>query len=618
MVSLNSFDLEQLGERLGFRPWGETYGGPSLAEDSPSDQWDLETLSEQPSCVAKELYPHQLKSVYDMETFEKKKEIVLNRHQPNPGGFFYRRIYRQPVRTWGGGSRIFHRKIGIQADPVGYGKTLSMVTLIARDRMPFDLEKPWVEENGKRGQHYSLRYESHYKKISPTLIVASLSCLSQWKEDLKHTKLKVLVVKNRRTISRFCSPIPTGVVWDYDVVLCTPTMYNDLVRVNGPVVWKRFVFDEPAHVRIRSMLKIKAAFIWFVTATPVLVLTKQPGGSYIRNLFSEMQSALQLFTVKNPELFVQTSFSMPKTHYKDYLCFQPMARMIQGLVSPEVTQMVQAGDIRSAIEALGGTSTQKHNLVDILIERKDRELRHILFRLNEWVQRGDPTQTREWTQRKNEIERQIQELKNSGQEIFKSNCSICLEQLENPLLEPTCGKLFCAECILTWLTQHGTCPLCRSRIKPQELVHVDEDQESDDEEKKVRGEPKMLTKLQCIKKILLTRLSSDPTARFIVASEWIRGYNKIQKLMDDLEIPWCVISGAASSRDKLISSFKDGKVKAVYLSNLESTAGVNLQCATDIILYNEMGDSMRCQIIGRANRIGRKQELIVHTLHASR
>ncbi len=87
--------------------------------------------------------------------------------------------------------------------------------------------------------------------------------------------------------------------------------------------------------------------------------------------------------------------------------------------------------------------------------------------------------------------------------------------------------------------------------------------------------------------------------------------------MDDLNIAWCVISGASSTRDKLISAFKTGDVKAVYLSNLESTAGVNLQVATDIVLFNEMSESMRCQIIGRANRIGRELPLTVHTLHAS-
>ena len=243
-----------------------------------------------------------------MEEFEKKNEIILDAYQPTPGGYLYRRL--RPRRCpWPHPPRTFRRSIGIQADPVGFGKTLSMVALVARDKMGWELEEPWVRRGGKDATCYSYSYNSNFKKISPTLIVASLSCLSQWVEDFSYTKLKVLVVKNRKAISRFCSPIPTCVEWDYDIVLSTPNMYNDLVRANKGSVWKRFIFDEPAHVRIRSMSTIKAGFIWLVTATPVLVLDNQPGGSYVRNLFMEMQSALQLFTVKNPEAPADAVFS---------------------------------------------------------------------------------------------------------------------------------------------------------------------------------------------------------------------------------------------------------------------------------------------------------------------
>jgi SNF2 family DNA or RNA helicase len=67
-------------------------------------------------------------------------------------------------------------------------------------------------------------------------------------------------------------------------------------------------------------------------------------------------------------------------------------------------------------------------------------------------------------------------------------------------------------------------------------------------------------------------------------------------------------------RKRLIESFNKGEVKVVFLGNLESTAGVNLQAATDVLMYNTMSESKRAQIIGRANRIGRKHQLVVHTL----
>jgi SNF2 family DNA or RNA helicase len=59
-------------------------------------------------------------------------------------------------------------------------------------------------------------------------------------------------------------------------------------------------------------------------------------------------------------------------------------------------------------------------------------------------------------------------------------------------------------------------------------------------------------------------------------------------------------------------------MRVIFITNLESTAGVNLQSASDIILYNDMPPSIREQIIGRANRIGRVGQVTVHTLRVDR
>ena len=43
------------------------------------------------------------------------------------------------------------------------------------------------------------------------------------------------------------------------------------------------------------------------------------------------------------------------------------------------------------------------------------------------------------------------------------------------------------------------------------------------------------------------------------------------------------------------------------LNYINNGAGINLQEATDIILYHEMNEDLSTQIIGRANRIGREK-----------
>ena len=63
-----------------------------------------------------------------------------------------------------------------------------------------------------------------------------------------------------------------------------------------------------------------------------------------------------------------------------------------------------------------------------------------------------------------------------------------------------------------------------------------------------------------------------------------------------------------------ITSFKNGKIQVIFLNSKNNGAGINLQEATDIILYHEMNENIIKQIIGRANRIGRTDKLFVHHL----
>ena len=137
-------------------------------------------------------------------------------------------------------------------------------------------------------------------------------------------------------------------------------------------------------------------------------------------------------------------------------------------------------------------------------------------------------------------------------------------------------------------------------------------------EEKVEEKEKPLTKLQRIECILKERNKQNPKSRFIIATQFASTvwYKKIQKILDDINIKWCKISGHMTTRNKNVKAFQNGITRVIFISNLDSTAGVNLQTATDVIIFNEMSESQREQVIGRANRIGRKEPVIVHTLYA--
>ena len=71
------------------------------------------------------------------------------------------------------------------------------------------------------------------------------------------------------------------------------------------------------------------------------------------------------------------------------------------------------------------------------------------------------------------------------------------------------------------------------------------------------------------------------------------------------------VTTAALTNPNLVIVVNETDYAQIAFSNRSS----NANASTDIILYHQMPDSTENQIIGRANRIGRKYPLNVHHLH---
>jgi hypothetical protein len=605
-----------------------------LPENSLPCTWFDGAIPDQPDQITRSLFPHQMKSVGDMERFEKKETIELGITNPVPGDtcnllgedftlchvnpYMHRRWRRnEHNRVSGMKNRTLTRYFGIQADPVGYGKTLSVIALIARDRMPWDTSVPLrIESNNYHGL-FKWSHTNTIPRVKTTLVLASLSCIDQWVKDFTFAPdLKVLVVRTTKTVKKFCSPVCRP-DFPYDVVLTTPSMYKKIAVENTGVAWKRFVFDEPAHLKIPGMDLPVAGFTWFVTATPNNISYAQ-GSNWVGRTIQRMSGAMysyyqsiMLFTVRNPTAFVQQSFGMPETTYRSYKCRQRLVSGLRGIVSTEILARIEAGDIQGAISAMGAERMGIGSLVDVIKDKKMRRREEIEFHLG---RAQTPEQKKKWEKSLAEIDSQIAQLEATAKEDLESACPICLEDLKEPLLEPSCQQLFCAECLLKWVAAHSTCPKCRATVSGRELIYLSDETKGADETKESRSSPTHPTKIECMAKIFQDRLRETPDARFIVASQYSGGYFTIQKCLDAMQISWCELSGRASRRRRLIESFNKGEIKAIFLGGLESTAGVNLQAATDVLMYNQMSESIRAQIIGRANRIGRKRPLTVHTM----
>lgn len=540
---------------------------------------DIPTI-EQPKNLDISLFVHQLASVYTMEKIEREKCVMEG----------FTKIYTD---------------IGINADLTGYGKTVSMVALVLRDKMEWDLDTEYKFENifTYASQHIKKIYTERYPKNNTTLVLAGSSIVHQWADEFLHTNLNVVTVTTKKAVALID-------IDEYDVVIITPSMCNNLLERYSNTVWKRFIYDEPTTVRVPAMRPVRAGFTWLVTATPRDIYPKHKNAkrNYISGIIGDRSFEYNIrsyITVKNDDDFVRASFSMPPTYTFNHECCDTVFRAVKGIVNERISKMIEAGHILGAVEALGGKGTD--NIIDLVKKNKMIELEEIRSKVKIWGLRADEKKQDEWSKREVVVQNQIDELEKRFSEILKNNCTICYDKLSKPVMEPSCQNIFCGACLLTWLKDKGSCPLCRRIIKNNELVYINSSEDNDNTKQKTQI---INTKEDTIVKII----KENPEGQFIVFSDWNDTFEGIRNILTSNKIPFIEISGTPEIRKQRISKFHQGEIKVVFLNSKTDSSGINMQETTDIILYHSMDDTTRQQILGRANRIGRKIPLKIHHL----
>jgi SNF2 family DNA or RNA helicase len=546
----------------------------------------------QPKRLRIKLFDHQLASIYQMEKLE--REQVVEREIP-PG-----ELRAATIQT--------ETHLGINADPTGYGKTLSMIGLVVRNKMRWDMDTPHTREKitTESAGLVRSRIVNRYEKLPTTLVLVSPSILIQWQRELSRTDLTLGMVVTKKDVDDIDAA-------ECDVVLVTTSMYNYLVRSYSRYAWKRLIFDEPGHARVPGMKDVRAGFYWFVTATPNAITVKHRNcrGSFMKKIIGDNWCDFEVqfgdLIIRNDEEFVRSSFTIPSSEHFYYQCFQPLSNTVAGLVPPIITTMIEAGNIEGAITALGGSRTR--NIVALVKKKKLEELEEARHKIRMYTIREDEEQVKTWTTRQVRVQTQISELGIRFSTMLSGPCFICREELKDPVLEPCCQNLFCGECLFTWLKRKKSCPTCRTNIQLNNLIYVNTKKEPDtgNTENKVTLPQTKIDKV-------VQLIHSNKQGKFLIFSTYDASFEPICRVLEENKISYALLKGSSKTRQRNIDQFKAGEIQVIFLNSNFNGAGINLQETTDLILYHRMSQVIRNQIVGRAERIGRKDPLRIHHL----
>lgn len=513
---------------------------------------------------------------------------------------------------------------GILADDMGLGKTIQIISLILADTK-------------KSGQ--------------PTLIIAPLSVLSNWKQQVEmHTRKKyapnVLIYHGQETKGMMLQELKK-----YDIIVTTYQtttleLFPQGKDVPGTVpspkglfslTWRRVVLDEGHNIRnpkakmARAVCSLQADSRWVLTGTPIVNGLKD---LYSHVKFLRLSGGLAEFDIFNGTLIRPLKNGDPSARIllqalMQTLCLRRMKDMkFIDLKLPELTfHKMPVTFLRHEQERYDAFKAEAKGLMEAVKAKKgDNNMTHlleVLLRLrqtcNHWkmcgedrvkrllslVEEGGTVDIVNPANRK--ALQDLLQLKLDTQE----DCPVCMESINgrSPLITP-CAHSFCRSCIEKVIETQAKCPMCRNALSSIDTLvepaanfgEAEPDIDISDSSSKV----------EAIVKVLKASDRNKNTTKTVVFSQWTSFLDILQTQLIKHGLRFARLDGRmnALKRDTAIEALSTDPDCKIMLASLSvCSVGLNLVAANQIILSDSWwAPAIEDQAVDRVYRLGQKSD----------
>ena len=596
--------------------------------------------SGQPNKIKKILKPHQLACLYKAIYMENVGSITYQNNSHNRNANLRNIPNTIKIST----------NIGIIGDIVGYGKTLTALSIIAHnplDNIHINTTKVHSFHSTKAYNYFTAVTENVNlpnlnNMINSTLIIVPRGPVYvQWEKTLKEsTTLKYIAIEDLNFIKKHMPSVSNkenserdiiNYFNQFDVVLIKNTTLDRLLDYYSKYTlysWKRIMIDE-CHDIINKIEIFDYLFIWLISGTYFNMCNKISSSSYseyynIKDILRE--DYINYILVKCDKDFVKESFKIPPIIEHYHLCkMSKYLKIIKKYINNSILDKINANDISGAIKDLGGKNETEEGIATLICADMNKNLSN-KNKEREYICGLDILEENKTIRLKNIdneikiIEGKIKDLTERITEINTKICSICLDNVTQPIILE-CTHIFCGSCLFNFLnanTYNSTnikkCPDCRAEIKSTEnltaIVSSKEDITNDivhveDNNKIGKG---ILNK----EDTLLEIIKNKPDGKFIVFSK-VDVFTKIIKLLVSNNITFAELKGNTAHMMNVLKDFKNGSINVILLTTQYAGYGIDINYATDVVIFHSMAVDKQ-QAIGRAQRVGRTNNLIVHNL----
>jgi len=280
----------------------------------------------------------------------------------------------------------------------------------------------------------------------------------------------------------------------------------------------------------------------------------------------------------------------------------------------DIMNMINAGNIIEAVNKINCNADTDDNIFKAITSKLEKEIHNKKAELKYQSERiVDDTKSHEEIIKKlkeklKSLEDKLSSIEGKIKSYADESCPICLMDFTNPAVMKCCNNLFCVPC-LTMINR--LCPMCRSPFVLEDLnVIIKKDEKTVEKTVEKKIEKELLSKQEN----LLNIIEKKPKGKFLVFSCYENTNDSIAKLLKHKNITFSKLLGSCGLVSNTIDKFNKGEINVLLLNAEYYGSGLNLQMASDIIIYHEMSIELETQIIGRAQRIGRTEPLNVYYL----
>lgn len=371
------------------------------------------------------------------------------------------------------------------------------------------------------------------------------------------------------------------------------------------VCWNRVVLDDPQTMRLRTTHHVLGRFMWMLCATPH-DLWAWWTDARVERCPNVCKDALPSLVV-----YHQSDWVAPPVRRLQYavrgslvadVCADPW---VQNALGTDALTRLHAGDWRGLVPEAPGAPTRPAH--EELLARLDRE-----------IQAAPPD-------RAPRLEAQRQGLADRIQAAMAhAECLVCCGDTPDALLHLTgcCQHVLCAGCWVSCQRQQGKCPVCRQALPSVQNawtlpVPLVTGSTAPAPAPAPASAPRSARRRR--EDVLLALLRWRGAAARLVVYAWAdAALSYIQAALEPHGYMVVDVSGTLAHIERKLHAFQTGRAPVLFLNARHHGAGLNLTCATDVVLYHQMHTAGYDQIVGRALRYPRTEPLWVHMLcHAA-